>query len=501
MILRNCLLLGIAFTLLFTSRTWGVADRRAGEIKSVWTQDLPHESWMNVMLMGVKIGRFHVYADRAEYKGERVLRINSELFAEIRRFGLSMKSSKTKLCYLRDDLSPCYFMSRSDETGQEKIVEGTVEKGVATIRTTLEDKTSERQRELPQDIIFAETLEEMAIRRGLKAGDEYSLTTFSLDFFDIIDVEVKVGEKESIEYEGEMKEVFVVDYIMDVMGGITTTQWMTSDGEVYVMEMPSMGMKFAKVSKEEAMGAVGQLDLLVKTRIDIEGERPKPGIREFKVKAILSEGDISATFVTNSRQKVFVNEDPGKGIIQVILEDVDEKAASRRPVDLPELLPYLSPSIYVQSDDPDVIRTAHEIAGDEENTWKAAVKLCKWVNQSIRDKNYRVGFGTAKQTLKDLQGDCSEHTVLFIGLARALGIPSRISTGLVYHKDAFYYHFWPEVYAGRWIAMEPTLGQLQADATHIQFISSPVETESALELGEGVLRTMNRLKMERIFDF
>jgi hypothetical protein len=49
--------------------------------------------------------------------------------------------------------------------------------------------------------------------------------------------------------------------------------------------------------------------------------------------------------------------------------------------------------------------------------------------------------------------------------------------------------------------MEPTLGQFQADATHIQFISSPVETESALELGEGVLRTMNRLKIERILDF
>ncbi len=46
--------------------------------------------------------------------------------------------------------------------------------------------------------------------------------------------------------------------------------------------------------------------------------------------------------------------------------------------------------------------------------------------------------------------------------------------------------------------MEPTLGQIQADATHIQFNSKPIETESALELGEGVLKTMNRLQIERI---
>ena len=143
---------------------------------------------------------------------------------------------------------------------------------------------------------------------------------------------------------------------------------------------------------------------------------------------------------------------------------------------------------------------AQEIAGAEENTWKAAEKICKWVYESIKDKNYKVGFGTAKQTLKDLQGDCSEHTVLFVGLARSLGIPARICTGLVYHRDAFYYHFWPEVYVGRWISMEPTLGQTQADATHLKFISSPVETESALELGEGVLKTMNRLRIKRLDD-
>ena len=498
MFLKNCLIFGIAVTLLLTTRFGGCSGALAGEIRSVWTKDLPHEGWMNAMLMGVKIGYFHVYADRAQYNEQSVLRINSELFTEIKRFGLSMKNTKTKLCYLRDDLTPCYFLSRSDETGQEKIVEGRVEDGVAIIKTTLGDKTTERQKTLSSDIIFAEALEEMAVRRGLKVGDKYSLSTFSLDFLDTMNVTVNVIEKGNIEYKGQVKDVFVVDYTMDIMGGITTRQWMTSDGEVYEMEMVNLGMRFVKVDKEEAMGSVGQLDLIVGTRIALVGERPKPGIRRFKVKATLSEGDLRSTFVTDARQKVSVGEDMGEGIIEVALQDVDGEGAPRRPVNLPELLPYLSPSIYVQSDDPDIIRKAQEIAGGEENTWKAAKKICEWVNESIKDKNYRVGFGTAKQTLTDLQGDCSEHTVLFVGLARSLGIPSRICTGIVYHKDAFYYHFWPEVYAGRWIAMEPTLGQIQADAAHIQFASSMVETESALELGEGVLRTMNRLQIERI---
>ncbi len=497
MFLKAYLIFGIALTLLLNTR-WNCPDVLADEVKSVWTTDLPHESWMNATLMGIKVGRFHIYADRGEYKGQSVIRVNSEFFTEIKRFGLSMKMKKTKLCYFRDDLSPWYFLSISDETGQDKIVEGIIENGILKIKTTLGDRTTESQQTILPDTIFIESLEEMIVRRGLKVGDEYSLKVFNLDSLSTINTDVKVLRKEDIEYDGEIIEVFVTDYTLDFMGGITTRQWMSVDGEVYRMEMPSMSMNCVKVDQEEALGAVGQLDLIEGTKISLAGERPDSGIRRFKVKAILSEGDLLSTFVADDRQTVQAGDNPREGSIEVILTSVNEKQAPRRPVNHPKLLPYLSPSVYIESDDPDIIRKAKEVAGDEDNTWKAAKKVCEWVNRNIKDKNYKVGFGTAKQTLKDLQGDCSEHTVLFVGLARSLGIPSRIATGLVYHNDAFYYHFWPEVYAGRWVAMEPTLGQVQADATHIKFITSPVETESALEFGEGVLKTMNKLRLERI---
>lgn len=488
MFIKVCLILCISLTL------YSCADKA----KSVWTRDLPHESWMSAMLMGVKIGHLHVYADRAEYEGQSVVRINSEMFTEIKRFGLSMKMSKTKLCYLKDDLSPWYFLSRSDETGTEKIVEGKVGKGVIKIKTTLGGRTTRSQENIPPDTIFAEALEEMVVRRGLKVGDKYSLKTFSLDTFSTINTDVNVTQKDQIEYKGKLKDVFVIDYKMDIMGGIATRQWTATDGEIYKMEMPSMGMSFVKVDREEALESSGQLDLIIGTKIPLFGEQPVSGISELSIKAILSEGDVKSTFIADNRQIVKPGEAPEEGIIDIALVDVKIQSAPQRPINRPELSPYLSPSTYVESDDPDIISKAKEIAGDEKNSWAAAVKVCEWVNTSITDKNYKVGFGTARQTLEDLQGDCSEHTVLFVGLARALGIPSRIATGLVYHKDAFYYHFWPEVYVGQWVAMEPTLGQIQADATHIKFIASPVETESAMEFGEGVLKTMNKLQLERV---
>ena len=77
---------------------------------------------------------------------------------------------------------------------------------------------------------------------------------------------------------------------------------------------------------------------------------------------------------------------------------------------------------------------------------------------------------SAVQVLESGQGDCNEHTVLYVALARSLGLPTRTAVGLAYVNGAFYYHAWPEVWLGDWVAVDPTFGQSPADAGHIRFI-------------------------------
>jgi transglutaminase-like putative cysteine protease len=85
------------------------------------------------------------------------------------------------------------------------------------------------------------------------------------------------------------------------------------------------------------------------------------------------------------------------------------------------------------------------------------------------------------------RGDCTEHTVLLVALARALGIPARPVHGLVYARyedgqDALYWHAWAEVRsAGEWIAIDPTFGQPVADATHVALgVGTQVDTVGLL---------------------
>jgi transglutaminase-like putative cysteine protease len=84
--------------------------------------------------------------------------------------------------------------------------------------------------------------------------------------------------------------------------------------------------------------------------------------------------------------------------------------------------------------------------------------------------------------------------VLLTALLRASGIPARLSIGLVYGRDKFYYHAWTEAWLGEWISMDPTLNQMPVDASHIKWI------EGNLSRQVEIARVMDRLKIE-VIDF
>jgi transglutaminase-like putative cysteine protease len=96
----------------------------------------------------------------------------------------------------------------------------------------------------------------------------------------------------------------------------------------------------------------------------------------------------------------------------------------------------------------------------------------------------------ALAVLQARKGDCDEHTQLFVALTRALGIPARVATGLLYVKGKFYYHAWPEVFLRDWVAVDPTFGQFPADASHIRFALSGLSRQSE------VLRLIGHLKIQ-----
>jgi len=154
------------------------------------------------------------------------------------------------------------------------------------------------------------------------------------------------------------------------------------------------------------------------------------------------------------------------------------------PTGDPTLDAALSPTFLLPSAHEEIRARAAEVVGGATSRREAARRLVDWVFAHV-EKRPVVGVPNGLEVLRRMQGDCNEHTSLYVSLARAAGVPARIAAGLVYTdrisgKPAFYYHAWPEVQLGgdpAWVPVDPTFGQFPADATHLKLVEGDLDRQ------------------------
>ena len=170
----------------------------------------------------------------------------------------------------------------------------------------------------------------------------------------------------------------------------------------------------------------------------------------------------------------------GNLIVSVRPRRAAEVPKTALPVAGAEFASFLKSDGNIRSDDPRILEQARGIAGDDHDAWSVARKLADWTYKNLRWK--RVDRASAVDTLATREADCVEFSQLFVSMARALGLPSRVVDGLAYSSGAFGGHAWVEVYAGRWIELDPTWGTDFVDATHIRSASGDLISYAALNL-------------------
>ena len=125
----------------------------------------------------------------------------------------------------------------------------------------------------------------------------------------------------------------------------------------------------------------------------------------------------------------------------------------------------------MQSWDLPLRRTAQRIVSGAASTDEQIARIVRWMDANI--EKAPVDVFSALDVLEQRKAECQGQAYLYTALARAAGIPTRIVNGLVYSEqfNGFLYHSWAEsVVDGRWMAVDPTFGQVTADATHIKLL-------------------------------
>ncbi|HET6681108.1 MAG TPA: transglutaminase-like domain-containing protein [Gemmatimonadaceae bacterium] len=145
----------------------------------------------------------------------------------------------------------------------------------------------------------------------------------------------------------------------------------------------------------------------------------------------------------------------------------------------------------LERDAPEIRALAVRLTSDTRDPAVAARRLLQWVHDSL-EKRVTVTVPSARQVLAARAGDCNEHAQLYVALARAAGIPSRVVAGVAWVNGRFYYHAWPEVLLNDWVAVDPTFGQFPASASHIRLVRGGLASQAEL------VRLMGRMRLDVI---
>jgi hypothetical protein len=290
-------------------------------------------------------------------------------------------------------------------------------------------------------------------------------------------------------------------------GGVAVKSWLDQDGRLVRAESP-MGFTLRRVPYELADQAWRR-------------DRSDPALAAgygtvIENTAIASNVDLSGTEAAVEQLRVRLRNVALEGFDleggrQALHTDTLVVTREREPIRASYTLPYVIPegrrrgeahdisgapgpetlesTPLIQAGDPRIRAAAREATGGSSDPAEVARRLTDWVYRRLT-KDITLSIPSAVQVLETGQGDCNEHAVLYVALARALGLPARTAVGLVHLNGRFYYHAWPEVWLDGWVAVDPTLDQYPADAMHLRFLVGGLARQVEL------IRLIGRLDLE-----
>ncbi len=338
---------------------------------------------------------------------------------------------------------------------------------------------------IPDDAIIYSPMTMMSLGR-MKPGETVKLKTFDpmnvgKDGAPIAEIFVKALRKEKFSWSTNSTEATVLTVTYQ---GMDMTTWIDAQGQILREDTP-FGWSMVASTAEEAVrndktsGRGG--DLLTAMGVPVQGTiRDTEACRELRVQ--LHGLHFSISDVASARQQV----EMGSNATAIVTLRAGARDADKPLSDL-ERADGLASTTFIQSSVPEMKSKAAEITRGLTNDFDKALAIKNWVYKNLK-KELAVSIPSALDVLKQREGDCNEHTYLYVALARAAELPSQVRVGIVYKDGEYYYHAWPAVFVGHWLELDPTLNYDQLGTRHITLLQGELSSQIKLMSALGQLR-------------
>ncbi|MFO7769432.1 MAG: transglutaminase-like domain-containing protein [bacterium] len=456
------------------------------------------EQWNGIYLQGRKIG--YGYTRRSSL-GDSLWRVTTDQVMRITALGRSQVISTRSEATLNRDFSLRSFLvsmstddalssltapvRRRGEAATSFEAQGGVDGSKIRLVTRQGGEREGREQTIPIDgPVYMDVGPRMLLAgEGLREGRTITVPTFDPVSMRVSSTQIRVAGRDTLRIGGDEVPAWRLE---SEFMGLTLTSWVDSEGNEVRATAP-LGIRIdtepREVALEQGWDDDRALDLVNLAAVPA-GVMKIEGARQVDSMTVRLEGIEHGDFEFTFGRQELIEE-----LVEVRVEDTRLLADYEMPSRERVLRRWLEPSPFVQSDDRRIERRMRIIRGNTTSAREYVERLVGWVYGYL-EKQPSAGLPNAVEVLSRRAGDCNEHTVLFTALARAAGVPTQMNVGVVYLDGSFYYHAWPTVWVGQWVAVDPTFDQFPADATHISFLRGDLDRQMEL------LKVIGRVRID-----
>ena len=436
----------------------------AAEAKSIPPLAAPPlgERWYSISMDDERTGFAHTTISTVPGGYE----IASEGSVKMLVLGFSREASSRETYQVNRDLTLKSFAVEQTIDGSSMQLNGEVTAKGVIVKVESAGSTREKTLKTGGVVYPPAVLNLYPLMRGVTPGKKYRLQMLDVEDVKVKDVTITALEMKTL--PGGMEAVHLRNDLYPVDNDI----WVDLDGNT-IRESVRDGL--IVTSAEEGSitrkfildAAIAKRDMVLDFSL-VRVDRPIEKPLELKKMALEISGfPESVPLLSDGRQKG-VRLDDGR-VLFTVDSSLVVSVAESFDLGSPENRKYLEPTARILSDHSEVVAEKNRILKEEKDPLKAVQILTRWVAATVEESV--VDSQTSLETLRERKGNCQAHARLYAALARAAGIPTRFVSGLVYVAGkGFLYHSWAESYAGRWLAVDPTFGQIPADATHVKLV-------------------------------
>jgi hypothetical protein len=446
------------------------------------------EAWYGMYFREDKVGYSHFKIQPA---GKNFV-INTDSLMRLTAMKKTSEVSMEERTEVRPDLTLLSFQSRVSMNGQKMTVVGKTDAKRLYVDITVDKEKLRKEFPFEGKIYHCSAVSFMPILRGLKDGRTDSFRIFDPQKlgFEQIDqtlstVKGEAGPSGAVwKVRNQYGQAQVVAWLNNK--GLTVVEKSLEGSMLTVLEDEASAKDFLK-KKTASKDLVLDVSLIKVAKVISSHEK----LRFLKVgmhgidRSVIAEDRRQriSNSAKNSRSKDFE--------VSVHVETPAAVEAAGETLPPAERKKYLASTVAIQTGHKEIAAQAQKIVSPHDSDLKKVTELVNWTADTI--KNEVRDSLTAVSVLRTKEGECQAHAILYAAMARSLGIPTRVVTGIVYTKDTggFLYHAWAESFIGGWLAVDPTFKQVPADATHIS-----LATDDSHDVSPSIHKMLGKVRME-----